>query len=154
MTDLPYGRGGSPLQNLIVRKKKNTVLTAIRCIKELDAGPIYKKYPLSLIGTAEEIFQRASILMVPMIVEIIQNQIEPTPQKGDVVLFDRRKSEDSNISEISDLGCLYDHIRMLDADGYPSAYLELNSLIFEFKRPSFNGEEIKSTVKIRKSNDS
>lgn len=34
MTDLPYGRGGSPLQNLIVRGHKETKLTALRCVNE------------------------------------------------------------------------------------------------------------------------
>jgi hypothetical protein len=31
MTDLPYGRGGSPLQNLIQRGHSSTMLTALRC---------------------------------------------------------------------------------------------------------------------------
>ena len=30
MSDVPYGRGGSPLQNLIVRGHKNTKITALR----------------------------------------------------------------------------------------------------------------------------
>ena len=30
MTDLPYGRGGSPLQNLIVRGKKKTKISALK----------------------------------------------------------------------------------------------------------------------------
>ena len=30
MTDLPYGRGGSPLQNLIIRKQKNTKISAFK----------------------------------------------------------------------------------------------------------------------------
>src|SRR5689334_14815339 len=30
MTDLPYGRGGSPLQNLIIRGHKETKITAIK----------------------------------------------------------------------------------------------------------------------------
>ena len=41
MTDLPFGRGGSPLQNLIVRGYKETMLSAIKCVGEVDAGPIY-----------------------------------------------------------------------------------------------------------------
>lgn len=45
MTDLPYGRGGSPLQNLIQRGHRETMLTALRCVAELDAGPIYLKRP-------------------------------------------------------------------------------------------------------------
>ena len=31
MTDLPYGRGGSPLQNLIQRGHSSTMLAAQRC---------------------------------------------------------------------------------------------------------------------------
>ena len=41
MADVPYGRGGSPLQNLIVRGHKATKMTALRMVEELDAGPVY-----------------------------------------------------------------------------------------------------------------
>ena len=43
MTDLPYGRGGSPLQNLILKGKKTTKITAFKMIDKIDAGPIYLK---------------------------------------------------------------------------------------------------------------
>ena len=67
MTDLPYGRGGSPLQNLIQRSCSNTMLTALRCGAELDVGDLYLKDPLSLYGSAEEIFLRADALIEQMI---------------------------------------------------------------------------------------
>jgi methionyl-tRNA formyltransferase len=41
MTDLPFGKGGSPLQNLIARGIYETHITAFRCEKGLDTGPIY-----------------------------------------------------------------------------------------------------------------
>jgi methionyl-tRNA formyltransferase len=50
MTDVPYGRGGSPLQNLIVRGHKETKVTALRMTREIDAGAVYLKEPLSLEG--------------------------------------------------------------------------------------------------------
>lgn len=56
MTDLPYGRGGSPLQNLIVRGHKDTRISAIKVSDGIDTGPVYLKSPLSLEGTAHEIF--------------------------------------------------------------------------------------------------
>ena len=59
MTDLPYGRGGSPLQNLVLRGHQETVLTAFRMTEEIDAGPVYDKRSLSLSGNAEEILIRA-----------------------------------------------------------------------------------------------
>ena len=55
MTDLPYGRGGSPLQNLILNGHKKTKISAIRMTEEVDAGPIYVKKKLSLKGSAEDI---------------------------------------------------------------------------------------------------
>ena len=50
MTDLPFGRGGSPLQHLILRGHKETVMTAIRVVDEFDAGPVYLKASLALDG--------------------------------------------------------------------------------------------------------
>ena len=41
MSDLPRGRGGSPLQNLILRGAKETKITAFRCTEKLDMGPVY-----------------------------------------------------------------------------------------------------------------
>ena len=55
--DVPFGRGGSPVQNLIVRGIYQTQLSAFKIIEELDAGPVYLKRPLDLSsGSAEEIF--------------------------------------------------------------------------------------------------
>src|SRR3989338_4813949 len=61
MTDLPYGRGGSPLQNLILRKVYDTKISAIQAAGGIDAGRIYLKTDLSIEnGSAEEIFKKAS----------------------------------------------------------------------------------------------
>lgn len=60
MTDVPYERGGSPLQNLIIRGHRTTKLTALKMAEAFDAGPVYLKKPLSLEGRAEEIYLRAN----------------------------------------------------------------------------------------------
>src|SRR5574344_937997 len=39
-TDLPYGRGGSPIQNLIERGIYKTKISAIQCAEEIDSGDI------------------------------------------------------------------------------------------------------------------
>lgn len=149
MTDLPYGRGGSPLQNLIVLGHKETKISALRVVKELDAGPIYLKKELSLLGTAEEIFIRANKIIEQMIVSIVSNDLKPKQQKGEIVKFKRRKPEDSNIVEIEDLVKAYDHIRMLDAEGYPKAFLETPSLKLEFSNAQLNSNEEKLTAYVR-----
>ena len=151
MTDLPYGRGGSPLQNLIVRGLTATKLSALRVEVGLDTGPVYLKMDLSLSGTAEEIFVRVNKLVGKMIVEIIQNNLQPVPQEGDPVVFKRRKPEQSDMSGLEKLEEIFDYIRMLDADGYPPAYIEKGEFRYEFTRASIKADgSIVADVKITK----
>lgn len=148
MTDLPFGRGGSPLQNLVARGIYETKLSALRCVADLDAGDIYLKRPLSLYGTAEEIYLRAASLTKDMIIDIVNRKIQTQQQKGTIVRFKRRQSEDGDISELQDLQNIFDYIRMLDADGYPSAFLNTDKLHLEFERASLKDGYIKADVKI------
>lgn len=134
MTDVPYGRGGSPLQNLIARGHRQTMLTALRMVPDLDAGPVYLKAPLSLEGTAEEIYLRATELSVEMIAHLVRDHPVPVPQAGEVVTFARRRPEQSRLPETASLAAAHDAIRMVDAEGYPRAFLEYGGLRFEFSR--------------------
>jgi methionyl-tRNA formyltransferase len=152
MTDLPYGRGGSPLQNLISRGISETKISAIVVEKQLDAGPVYLKMNLSLFGSAEEIFIRANKVIVEMITKIINEKIKPEPQTGTPTMFKRKTQEMSEITnELKELDYLYDHIRMLDAEGYPKAFFETNFFKFEFTRATLKSDgTIISDVKITK----
>tara|TARA_B100000676_G_C17950435_1_gene771734 strand:+ start:394 stop:861 length:468 start_codon:yes stop_codon:yes gene_type:complete len=148
MTDLPYGRGGSPLQNLIVRGKEKTVISAIRCVERMDAGPVYTKKPLSLMGSATEIFLRMDRVIEDMIVEILETNPDPAPQKGETVVFNRRKPEDGNWRDAKTLNEVYDYIRMLDAEGYPPAYVYIGEYKLEFSGANKEGNSILAKVKI------
>jgi methionyl-tRNA formyltransferase len=150
MTDVPYGRGGSPLQNLIVRGHKDTKLTALRMVKEMDAGPVYTKRELALEGTAAEIYQRAGELSFDIIRWIIDNQPEPAAQQGESVVFKRRKPEQSALPISGDVTALHDHIRMLDAPTYPLAFIEHGEFIIEFAGAEVQGDELIASVRIRK----
>ncbi len=150
MTDLPFGRGGSPLQNLIIRGIKNTKISAIRVIKGIDTGPIYMKKSLSLSGSAENIYKRASnIIFGSMISYIIENKPKPIPQRGEIILFKRRKPEESKIPSRIDLKGIYNYIRMLDAEGYPKAFLETEKLRFEFRNAKKYKDKILAEVIIK-----
>ncbi|MEL7633358.1 formyltransferase family protein [Sporomusa sphaeroides] len=148
MTDLPFGRGGSPLQNLIARGIYETKVTALRCEKDLDAGDIYLKMPLSLQGAAEEIYLRAAELTKDMMIEMINKDFQPKKQEGKVVSFKRRKPEDGNIGNLQELQKIFDYIRMLDADSYPRAFLNTKNLHLEFERATLKNGYINADVKI------
>ena len=133
MTDLPFGRGGSPLQNLILRGFTETKVSAIKCVAELDAGPVYLKRALSLDGSAQEIFARAAIVIQDMIVEIVKSKPQPREQVGEAIVFKRRTPSESEISSLRSADELNDFIRMLDADGYPHAFIDCGEFKIEFR---------------------
>jgi methionyl-tRNA formyltransferase len=147
MTDVPYGRGGSPLQNLISRGVKQTKLSALRMTEQLDAGPVYDKRPLELHGRAEEIFRRAAVAILDIIEWIIANEPSPVAQSGEPTVFSRRKPEQSAIPTSGTAESLYDHIRMLDAEGYPLAFANLGEWRMEFTDASIDGNEVAAKVK-------
>lgn len=151
MTDLPFGRGGSPLQNLIVRGITETKISALKVVKELDAGPVYLKAPLSLEGTAREIFERCVPIVNDMILKILKDKINPQEQTGEVLQFKRRTPAESNLQQLSNTQEVYDYIRMLDADGYPAAYLETEKLKYEFTHVRRNADNtLNANVRITK----
>ncbi|MCK4589149.1 MAG: methionyl-tRNA formyltransferase [Nanoarchaeota archaeon] len=154
MTDLPFGRGGSPLQNLIARGIYETKISAIKVVGELDAGDVYYKEPLSLKnGKAEDIFKKASaIIFDKMIPSIINKNIIPKKQTGEVVIFKRRTPEQSNMSNLNDLNQVYNYIRMLDAEGYLRAFLETDNLRIEFNNAQISNDDIQANCIIKLKN--
>jgi methionyl-tRNA formyltransferase len=125
MTDLPFGRGGSPLQNLLSRGITKTKVSAIRVDGGLDTGPVYMKRPLDISkGSAREIYEKVSALSFAMIRDILRHSPRPRPQKGRATAFKRRTPEMSRVPKGLTARQMYDFIRMLDAPGYPTAFFE------------------------------
>lgn len=148
MTDLPYGRGGSPLQNLIARGHTETVISALHCVAALDAGPVYLKRPLCLHGTAEEIFLRADRVIEDMIATLVETDPPPYPQQGEPEVFRRRRPADGDLRQAPTLDGLYDTIRMLDAQGYPPAFLDIGAFRLDFTRASRRTDAVIADVRI------
>lgn len=154
MTDLPFGRGGSPLQNLLTRGIHQTMLSAIRVVEKLDAGDIYFKRDLSLYGSAEEIYIRTTEIVMDLIDLFVRTEPSPVAQSGEVVEFVRRRPEEGDIAGFDSLEKVFTYIRMLDADGYSNAFFETEDLRFEFARASIKKNCVLADVRItRKGQD-
>lgn len=141
MADVPYGRGGSPLQNLIERGHEDTVLTALRMTKELDAGPVYAKAPLSLKGSAADIFRRCAELSLDLMDRIAREEPVPREQVGEATIFHRRTPDQSRLPTDGSVRTVYDHIRMLDAETYPHAFLDYGDYRIELTDARLDGAE-------------
>lgn len=152
ITDLPFGRGGSPLQNLILRKIYNTKISAIKVTKEVDSGQIYIKEDFYIgLGSANEIFSAASdLIFLKMIPFIINKNPKPIEQIGEIISFKRRKPEESNIKLINlkSLNDFYDFIRMLDGEGYPKAFMKFGKFKIEFSEVHKKNDKIIGSFEI------
>jgi methionyl-tRNA formyltransferase len=142
MTDLPHGRGGSPLQNLILEGAEDTKISAIRCVRDVDTGDVYLKKALSLKGSAQEIYERAVPIIAGMIETIALSNPTPVPQHGTVKTFSRRTPAQSEIPLGLSVEKMYDYIRMLDAVGYPRAFVRHGNLKITFMGSSTEGPRI------------
>lgn len=118
----------------------------------LDTGPVYMKRVLDLSGSAQEIYERAASLVATMIRDIIRADITPKAQKGKIVVFVRRKPEESDVRTLKSPSTknLYDFIRMLDAETYPRAYLDFNGMRYEFTNARIKDDQISACVTIEK----
>lgn len=146
---LPYGRGGSPLQNLIMKGFKETEICALKASRNFDSGDIYCREKISLEGNLEEIFFNLSKKISKMISKILNKKLKLTKQVGKIHIFKRLKPSDSNISKFKKLNDIYNKIRSVDHDDYTKAFVETKFFKIELTKAKFiNGKlTCKSTIK-------
>lgn len=152
MTDLPFGRGGSPLQNLLSRGIYETRISAIKVTGGLDTGPVYMKEPVDISnGNADEILKKISgIVFERMIPRFLIEDLVPVKQTGIPVVFKRRTSDQSRIPDGLTQRQLYDFIRMLDGEGYPAAYLEMDNGKIYYRNARIVGNILYADAEFRK----
>jgi len=114
--------------------------------ENLDGGPVYLKRDLNLSGSAEEILTRCTIMSLEMVDQIVRDDIRPIPQSGEVVKFQRRTPEQSELPTGGSAQQLYDFIRMLDAEGYPRAFLRRGNQVLVFRNAKLVNGRLTSEV--------
>ena len=131
---LPFGRGGSPIQNLILNGFKESPVCALKMVEELDSGPIYSKRYISLEGSLSSIFKRLNIIVNDLIEELIVFLPEPINQKGNNYYFKRLNLDDNKIPDKGSLKEFYDRVRMIDDANYPNSFIRYGDYIIEFNK--------------------
>ena len=146
-SNLPKFRGGSPIQNQIIRGIEKTKTTAFLMSEGLDKGDILLQKDLSLKGSLNEIFERMIQNDYYMIGKIIQGKYKLKKQKGNPTKFKRRSPKDSELKNLNhSKKYLYNFVRMLE-DPYPNAFIKigkrkliLKQAFYNRKKLLFNGE--------------
>ena len=146
---LPYGRGGSPIQNLILEGFKETPVCAVKMTDELDAGPIYASSNVSLAGPLTSIFSRINSAINDLISEILDKNPLPADQLGEPHVFKRLTGVDNEIPKGLKLEEIYDRIRMVDHADYPNAFITYGDIKIELSNAQLSRDtmEVKCTIK-------
>ncbi len=146
---LPFGRGGSPIQNLILRDVEKTPVCALRMTEILDGGPIYDSIEVTLDGTITEIFSRIAVCVEKLIIKICKENIEPKEQSGAVVSFNRLTYADNELKSEYSIKELYDRIRMVDGLDYQPAYLNFGKNKIEFTEAHYDKNCLIAKIKVQ-----
>lgn len=147
---LPYGRGGSPIQNLILNGYEYSPVCALKMTSELDSGPIYGQINISLEGKLETIFLRINNAINKLIIKIVNNQVIPLPQEGEPHFFKRLTEKNNEIPMEISLKEIYDRVRMLDHKDYPNPYIIYGNNKIEFYNASLGKDYLELKCKIKK----
>ena len=141
-SNLPQFRGGSPLQNQIIKGVKNSKTTAFIMNEKLDEGEILLKEKLLLEGSIDEIFSRMIENDYNMILKIIQGKYKKYKQKGKSSVYKRRTPEQSELKHLNySKKYIFNFIRML-GDPYPNAFIKIGKNKITFKSVKLVGNKL------------
>jgi methionyl-tRNA formyltransferase len=149
-SNLPHGRGGSPIQNQILEGVVSSRINAIKMSPVLDGGPIYCSLPVTLQGSLTDIWLAISHQAENLIEKCIKENLVPTDQDlSSSTLTKRRKTSQIPILDINNIITLHDYVRMLDAEGYPKSQFNIGKFSIELSRSSIEGDSILCDARIR-----
>jgi len=151
---LPLFRGGSPIQNQILRGVYNSAVTVFRMNKKIDRGPIFMQKKLSLKGEIKEILLNISKIGTKITFKLLsklsKNKLIFFKQKGKASFYKRRIEKDNqkNLNDLKKITYyqLYDYLRSLKHP-YPG----LKVILKNKKINLIKIKKIKKTFKVTES---
>ena len=149
MTDLPFGRGGSPLQNLLFRDIEKTKISLIKMNNKLDQGDIIYKKIFNLKGNAKDIYNSLSIKSFEIIEKIIKRKkLKFIKQTGYIKTFKRIKKNSLIIKKKLTLKNIYNQIRMRDAETYEQTFVKIGKYKIYLKDAKIKSKVISGKFEI------
>ena len=123
-SDLPEGRGWSPLQWIIVEGNNTVPLTLLEAVDKIDAGPIWIKRFVNLEGheLVDEITTKVFSEKLNLMDFAVKNfnSVIPYQQTEDhVTYYKKRTPNDSEINVEKSIAEQFDKLRIADERRYP-----------------------------------
>lgn len=137
-SDLPAGKGWSPLTWQILEGKSRIPITLFEAADKIDSGQIYAQYWINFEG--HELIDELRDRQASATREICQWFVGHYPeclsearvQQGQESFYARRSSEDSKLDPYKTIAEQFNLLRVVDNDRYP-AFFQLNGKKFYLK---------------------
>lgn len=147
---LPFGRGGSPIQNMIRLGHKTTEVCMFKMSKNYDEGDVLGRKEVLLTGTLADVIGRITNVIQDMIEDYergISTFCSPMADYNNVPLkFER--IVDNYLPEVNLIDEIYDEIRMRDEEGHPKAFLYHGKYRIDFTDAEIKNNRITAKVEI------
>ncbi|MDE3742217.1 formyltransferase family protein [Maribacter polysaccharolyticus] len=128
-SDLPKGKGWSPLTWQILEGKNKIPITLFEAAVAVDAGKIYLQDYIELVGheLLTEIKHQQGLKTIELIIKFIRNKtrISGKSQKGVSTYYTKRGPNDSALDIHKSIDEQFNLLRIVDNDRYP-AFFEKN----------------------------
>lgn len=122
-SDLPKGKGWSPLTWQILEGKTKIPITLFKASEKIDGGEIYQKRTMRFRGDEliEELRDAQAAYTWELMLHFIGNYKTArfVPQKGRSTFYQRRKPDDSRLNVQKSLRDQFDLFRVADNSRYP-----------------------------------
>lgn len=126
-SDLPKGRGMSPLTWQILEGKNDIVLTLFEAAEKVDAGKIYLQETMHFDGTElnDDLKKRQGDETLALCIKFIHQypDISAREQTGEPTFYAWRKPDDSKLDVNKTIAEQFNLLRVVDNERYP-AYFE------------------------------
>jgi methionyl-tRNA formyltransferase len=125
-SELPKGKGMSPMTWQILEGRNSIPLTLFEAVEALDAGPVYLRDTVNFEGN--ELLPEMQELMGRKIVEMCSAFVEQwpaildlgVPQTGESTFYRRRSPEDSKLDPHKSIAEQFNLLRVVDNEQYPA----------------------------------
>ena len=125
-SDLPLGRGWSPLTHQILEGKNEITVTLFEASETVDKGPYYLKQKISFRGNelVNEIRKKQAETTFSLIKEFLKRhpKIEKKPMIGKGTYYKKRLPKDSELDIEKSIKKNFNLLRVVDNERYPAFF--------------------------------
>ena len=129
---LPRWRGAAPIERAVMAGDRETGVTIMRIVRELDAGPMFAAIPRAIAPdeTAEDVERDLAVLGADLLLEVVdriaEGRAQETPQDAALVTYAPRLTKEEGLIDWSQ-PALAIHNKVRGLHPWPHAYTFLGA---------------------------